>query len=402
MEMRRRILLMSLGSRGDMEPFLALGEELSQKGHTVAFCFPEQFEKIALEVSPHFYAQDPGFYDLINKPEVRKILGQVGSVWSRMRAGLALSKEIKPLQEKLIYDQEAAVEKFQPDEIVFHIKCIYPVFWSIQTRGKVKILSPMPCMLDVVKHEPHIGFGNPGPIFWNLLTYKLALWGLVTKSVLGYGESFIKKRNLKIKAKRLREFYQNDVLVEYPISSQLFTRPVYWPQRAEISDFRERNKQQHYEADKPLLNFLDKHPRPIFISFGSMVNAQPKQIGLDIVAVAQKHCVPIIINTSWGGIELPDGEIDFIHSVSDIPYDFLFPRVSAAIHHGGSGTTHSALRCQVPQAIVPHIGDQFFWNRCIETSGVGVKGFPVSEWSISKFEALLLELLAFSEQKVSP
>ena len=66
------------------------------------------------------------------------------------------------------------------------------------------------------------------------------------------------------------------------------------------------------------------------------------------------------------------------------------------IHHGGSGTTHSSLRCKKPQAIIPHLGDQFFWNRRIEKSKVGVAGFPIDKWSLENFEILLDKLLSLT------
>jgi len=388
-----RVLFISLGSRGDIEPFLALGEALSQEGKTVAFCFPAQFEELAREVSPIFYPEDRRFVDLLNRPEVHSIISQQGSKWNRMRKGLALSKEILPIQEQLIFDQESAVNNFKPDRIYFHIKCIYPIFWALTQGGDITLLSPMPCIIDPVRHEPHIGFGKPGRVFWNLLTYKLAHQALVRKSILGYGKSFIKVRNLPINAKRISTFIRTQLKVEYPISSDLFKYPNYWPERALISGFRERNKSRHFSADKKLLQFLKKHPNPIFVTFGSMVNAQPKRIGVDILSTAEKLQIPFIVNTSWGGIVLPEHDEKWIHEVADVPYDFLFPQVKAIIHHGGSGTTHSALRCHKPQAIIPHFGDQFFWNRCIEREGKGVKGFPIKEWSQTKFEQLLALLL---------
>lgn len=349
----KRTLLISLGSRGDMEPFLALGEALLQQGQTVGFCFPAQFEPLAKEVSPHFYPQDVRFLDLLNRPEVRNILGQVGSVMTRLKAGLSLSKEIQPIQEQLIFDQEAAANAFQPDEIIFHIKCIYPIFWALTSGGNVKVLSPMPCTLNPVKHEPHIGFGNPGTVFWNLFTYKMAHWALLHKSILGYGRLFIKERQLNLSSNTISQFLQNKIRVEYPISEELFKRPTYWPNRAQITVFRERNKQQHYQEDPALLQFLQKNPLPIFVSFGSMLNAHPEKVGSDLMTIAQTQKIRMIVNTSWGGIKIPPHNSDWIYEVSDIPYDYIFPKVKAVIHHGGSGTTHSALRCKKPQAIIP-------------------------------------------------
>jgi UDP:flavonoid glycosyltransferase YjiC (YdhE family) len=78
--------------------------------------------------------------------------------------------------------------------------------------------------------------------------------------------------------------------------------------------------------------------------------------------------------------------------VDDVPFEWLFPQVKAAVHHGGSGTTHSALRCQTPQAIIPHIADQFFWSRQVVEAGAGVPGFPIKHWSRERFAAVVVDL----------
>lgn len=391
-----RILLMSIGSRGDMEPFLALGQEMMQRGDTVAFCMPAQFKSLAKEVSPLFYEQDSRLIDLITSPEIKKIMGQVGSPLSRMGIAFRLKNKIKPIQEQLILDQELAVKTFNPDQIIFHIKCIYPVFWALQYNGNVKLLSPMPALLDPMKEQPHVGFGNPLFQSWNLFTYKLAEYALVNVSILGYGKRFIKDRKLNLNAKKIQSFFRDQLTVEYALSEELFQKPHYWPKRAVVTCFRERNKLDHFTPEQKLLDFLTTYPNPLYIGFGSMINSNPKQVAKDILSCCEKHKIAVIINESWGGIECPHELPNWAFKVKDIPYDFLFEKVGKVIHHGGSGTTHSALKHKRPQAIIPHIADQFFWNKQIEKVGVGISGFPIKKWNISNFEHLLLQLNSFN------
>jgi sterol 3beta-glucosyltransferase len=116
-----------------------------------------------------------------------------------------------------------------------------------------------------------------------------------------------------------------------------------------------------------------------------MVNAQPKRIAADIIEVAQAAGIAVILNRSWGGIEPPASLPTGVLAVDDVPFDGLFPRIQAAVHHGGSGTTHSALRCGIPQAIIPHIADQFFWSRQMVAAGFGVEAFPIRDWSRELF-----------------
>lgn len=389
----KKILLCSLGSRGDMEPFLALGQQLKKQGNAIAFCMPAQMETLAKEVSPQFFPQSAAFLDLVNSPSVRAIIGQVGSGWSRIKTILGLISKTRPIQEQLILDQEAAVLAFEPDKIIFHIKCIYPLLWGIQGKGEVCLLSPIPCMVHSVTHEPHIGFGKPRAAWWNRMTYRWATFALVHQSILGYGKKFIKAKKMKLDAKRIHTFMQERLEVQYSISEQLFPKPNYWPSQAKITGFLQRDNSGQFQPSEALMTFLGQHPAPLYMSFGSMVNAQPKQVGSDLLAVCEQLRQPIIINTSWGGIELPKLLPKWVFVVEEIPYDFLFQHIKAVIHHGGSGTVHNAFEAGKPQLIIPHIADQFFWSRTLVRIGAAVEGFPIKKWSQVRLKTALEALL---------
>ncbi len=101
-----RILLMSIGSRGDMEPFLALGEEALAEGHKIGCCMPVQFEPLVNELTPHFFPQDKTLLDLVEGPEIKKIMSQEGSGFSRLLTLFKLWRQIKSVQEQIIQDQE--------------------------------------------------------------------------------------------------------------------------------------------------------------------------------------------------------------------------------------------------------------------------------------------------------
>jgi len=395
----KRILLMSLGSRGDMEPFLALGQAYAEEGHCVAFCMPQQFESLAQTVASDFYPQDKSFLELVEGPEIRKIIGQVGSKWSRLRTLLGLMKKTKTVQEQLILDQEAAVNTFQPDEIIFHIKCIYPVIWALHFGRKVSMLSPIPALLHPIDTIPHVGFGSPRFRLWNRLTYALALYALTNKSILGYGKSFLTAHRIKLTAQQLKNFYLQQLPVTYTVSPQLFERPSSWPPQAVCSPFLLRSTTKEFKPPKALKHFLETHPNPVYVGFGSMVNAQPKTIATDVLAVCEQLYTPVILNASWGGLAPPDKLPEWAFVVSDVPYDYLFPKVAVVVHHGGAGTTHAALTHKKPQAIIPHIADQFFWNRQIIKKELGCAGFPIKQWNQNRFEKVLKELLTFRFQQ---
>jgi len=391
-----RILLMSLGSRGDMEPYLALGEELKAEGHEIGFCMPVQFESLAHEVSEHFFPCTKAYLDLIEDPEVKKITGQIGSGLSRIRTLFTLLRNTKDIQLQLLRDQKAADDAFKPTKIIYHIKCGYPVMAALRSAKNVELLLPMPCLVHPVKDLPAIGMGQFNFPLWNAFSYTLTNTALISKALIGYGNAVIEEWGwAPLKKNEVKHFLLEDVPVQYPISEALFPRPAYWPSHVRITGFRERNKVQHWIPPQELTAFLKTHPKPLYIGFGSMINAQPKAVGKAIVELSQELNLAILINISWGGIELEDELPEQVFVVNDIPYDWLFERVCAVVHHGGSGTTHSALRYNKPQLILPHIADQFLWNKLIHKAGIGPLGFPIKKFSKERLETKIKELLRY-------
>jgi UDP:flavonoid glycosyltransferase YjiC (YdhE family) len=391
-----RILLMTLGSRGDMEPYLALGEELKDAGNEVAFCMPEQFRSLASEVSDQFFPMTHEYLDLIDSPDVKKITGQIGSGFSRIRKLFNLLRETRPIQEQLIQDQRDADLAFNPDRIIYHIKCAYPVMAALRVKRSVELLIPMPCLLHPVLELPAIGMGQFNNKLWNEMSYKLTNSAMISQAVIGYGNKIMIEWGwAPMKRKEVKHFLLKEVPVEYAISKHLFPQPVYWPDHIKVTNFRERNKSKHWQPSEDLTRFIEKYPNPLYVGFGSMINAQPKEVGRALLELSKKHNLPLFINSSWGGIEIESPLPENIFLVKDIPYDWLFSRVRAVVHHGGSGTTHSALRFDRPQLILPHIADQFLWNKLIHEAGIGPLGFPIKKFTLSRFEEKVLELLNY-------
>lgn len=387
-----KVMLMSLGSRGDMEPFLAKAEELLKEDHEVALCMPAQFEGLASEVAATWFAMDRAFLDLIESPEVQKITGQIGSPLSRLRTILKLMRNTKGIQQQLIRDQKRAVDAFQPDRIVFHIKCIYPAMLGATGECDVALLSPIPCMIHPISEEPHIGFGKPRGASWNRLTYRLANRVMIRKNILDFGGELAREWGMSLDHETLSSFFLEALPMEVATEPQLFPRPTEWPDHVRMTGFRERDKARHWTPEPDFEAFLNANPKPLYVGFGSMINGRPREVGQAIVDAAQAVGVPVVLNASWGGIELDDVP-PHAFLVEDVPFDWLFGRVRAVVHHGGSGTTHSALRFGLPQLIVPHIADQHFWARCIQRQGLGPKGFPIKDLDRGKLESAFKVLL---------
>jgi vancomycin aglycone glucosyltransferase len=115
--------------------------------------------------------------------------------------------------------------------------------------------------------------------------------------------------------------------------------------------------------------FLAAGEPPVYIGFGSMVDPDPARTTRELVAAVKAAGVRAILSKGWAGLgaEALPPEVLTIGSVS---HRALLPRVRAVVHHGGAGTTHAAVRAGVPQVIVPHILDQFYWSERMYRLGV--------------------------------
>ena len=140
-----------------------------------------------------------------------------------------------------------------------------------------------------------------------------------------------------------------------------------------------------------LQDFLGKGSPPVYVGFGSMAEHGPRMTKLVYQAMSQTGR-RLVLAKGWGGLgdESDDGERLLIEGA---PHSLLFPRTAAVVHHGGAGTTAAAARAGVPQIIVPHIFDQFYWGKRVHQLGLGPRPIPQSRLTPQLLEKALHECL---------
>jgi UDP:flavonoid glycosyltransferase YjiC (YdhE family) len=139
--------------------------------------------------------------------------------------------------------------------------------------------------------------------------------------------------------------------------------------------------------------FLAAGPRPLYFGFGSVCLPHPERTTRILLgAIARVGC-RAIVDRGWTGlgegVTVPDGVLLLRGGA---PHRQLFPRMAGLIHHGGSGTTHNAARAGVPQAIVPHLLDQYFWGQRVANLGLGPQPVPHADLTESRLVRILREL----------
>lgn len=152
----------------------------------------------------------------------------------------------------------------------------------------------------------------------------------------------------------------------YGISPSLVSPPADWPLNAQICG-QWVSPATDWAAPSALSDFLAAGDAPVYVGFGSMAGFDhEKVLGEMVVALAGRR---VLFYPGWSGVDVSRLPANF-HVIGDTPHDWLFPKTSLVIHHGGSGTSHSATRAGVPSVVVPFAGDQFFWADRLRRAGV--------------------------------
>jgi sterol 3beta-glucosyltransferase len=390
-----KIILASVGTRGDMEPFLAIGELLKEKGHQVICAFPEQFRNIVSESDLEFASLGPKFISLLESKEGKAAMGGATG-FKKIIGTLKLALKQNDANKELLFTQQEIIEREQPDRILYNGKAVYPIIWGLKNKGKTIFVSPLPYM-HYVKGHTHIAFNSNFGGFFNKLTFSLAHFGMI--ATIRICKKWL-KINEKISRKELLDVLRYNKSI-YTISPSLFLRPYYWGENLRVLGYHFSNKKTAWQPDKTLTDFIRKHRKMLFITFGSMINPDPEEKTRIFIDILERNKIPAIINIASGGLVKPDNfNSEIIHFVSQIPYDWILPQTYAVIHHGGSGTTHLTIKYGCAAMIIPHIIDQFVWSKIAYDKGVGPKGIKIGKINTDNLEPKILDLINNSDYKI--
>ena len=389
-----KILAMSIGTRGDIEPFLAIAEILKEKGHQVVCAFPEQYRALTIEAGYKFHSLGPEFIDLLNSDLGKLAIGGPEPSLKKTAAIFDIFKKCAPIQDTMIDRQREIIENEKPDKILFNsipfnAKVIYPLLWGIKNSKDVILICPIPCILHRVKNHPHAGFrGNYGT-FINRLTYEWVNRDYVRIHLETANRYF---QDLRLSRARIEQALMSMKTI-YTISPSVFPRPGYWPPNVNVLGYREREVNSEWQPDYALVEFIERHKKILMVTFGSMSNPEPMARAKLFTEIFDKHGIPAVINLSGGGLaEPPLYNKNLIKFISYIPYDWICPKLYGVIHHGGAGTTQIALKYGCAEMVLPHASDQPLWNELIYGIGAGPKGIAACKLTRRNLEPKVLDL----------
>lgn len=367
-----RALIVTIGSRGDVQPYIALGKGLAASGHEVTICTNEHFADFVVENGLRYGRMNNGFVDLITSLEGRAGLERMTSLPGTMLTVAKLLPRIGPLQGETLDDAWACAQATRPDLIIFHSK-LPGVVDMADALGAPAIMAPLFPQVIATSAFPAVGF-PPLPFGggYRRLTYRI-VQTLTNRLGSGPIHAWRRRHGLGPRPPQLGMLSDRQgraIPVLHGFSDSVCPRPKDWPESARTCGFWSLHGDPGWMPSPELRDFLDAGPPPVYVGFGSMAGRDPERLSALVLDALRRTGCRGIVATGWGGLTqqaLPETVL----ALRDAPHDWLFPRVTAVVHHGGAGTTAAGLRAGKPTVVCPFFADQPFWGRQVHRLGAG-------------------------------
>ncbi len=395
-----KIFVSSLGSRGDVQPYLALAVGLQSQGHRVLFTAPSRFKSFVEEHGVDYAYMNDQFLEIMESDIGKEVLENKHGLWTGIKATILLFRSMKPLMLSMVNDVMKAARSFKPDLIIAGSKGV--IVDPVADVLNCPLIYAMPVLQMVPTREvPAIGFPDLGPRWYNRFTYSVV--ALFMGFYMGWFNRFRKEQgNLPPKPRRYKPYQRLDgseAPILHCVSPELCPRPNDWPAIAQVSGFWFLESPETFEPPEDLMAFLDAGESPLYIGFGSMSGKNPERTTRIVLDAVQQVGTRVILASGWGGLQNREDLPNSVFLLKEVPQNWLFPRVSGVVHHGGAGTTAAGLRAGKPTLICPFFGDQPFWGKRVHAIGAGPEPIPQKRISVEKLVPALQRLLTDDTMK---
>ncbi|MDJ0949479.1 MAG: glycosyltransferase [Alphaproteobacteria bacterium] len=367
-----KVLILAFGSRGDVQPYVALGAALRARGHAVTLATGKGFEAM---IERHGLTPAPFSVDvraLIRSPEMQRALRSVS-------ARIKVWRDSKDMLRRLLHEMWTAAREAEPDIIVYHIKAHSAphIAEALQTVAvpSFQIPAVVPTGAFPTPLLPIPGLGRVG----NRLSHKAMIWLMSV-----FSSATIKawrRRDLGLVHAGPRDPFHGyapdgrTVPRLHGYSRHLVPVTDEWGAQDRVTGYWHLEQGGGWEPPPALARFLDAGPPPVYVGFGSMPAEDSARMTQTVLEALNATGHRGILATGWGGLA-EGAHPNSIHVLDAAPHDWLFPRCAALVHHGGAGTTHEGLRWGRPSVVCPVFGDQPFWGRRVLDLGAGPAPMP--------------------------
>ena len=387
-----RTTILTYGSRGDVQPFLALANGLQKAGHQVKLAAPHRFGSFVK-------AFNIPFLPLSGDPEVisQRLNDAAGNPIGMVRA---MSDYIFSIADRVAREAFTACDKA---ELIIHSFLFITGGHSLARKLGIRDISVQTFPIFApTRAYPPVTMPNLPP---GSLSY---FFHWLTTQIFWYGGNVGFKRLRKADPKTFDlelhwPFYAEDNRLRTPLvlacSPTVLPRPDDWSTaHIHIPGYFFLGTSDSYQPPVSLTDFLSAGKPPVCVSFGSMIHRDINRIYRLIFDALHRTGNRAIVLSGWSdlshseAVELLAEQSDEIFLMDAIPHDWLLPRCKAIVHHGGAGTTAAGLHSGIPNIVVPFAADQPFWGARVHAIGAGPQPIPVKNLTAEKLIAMLAEV----------
>ncbi len=383
-----RIAILTLGSRGDIQPYCAIALGLIKAGHQVVLGGSPDFADFVTEQGISFEPVAGSFKKFMRSPVGLDVLE---------------GKNTNPLTDESLRQQMLDSWKVsQSSDLIVYSPLTswgYHLAEALGVPGILAVYLP----IAPTRAFPLLNFARRSDQWLqrlaNLSSYRL-----------GYVVSW--RRKAKV-LNQLRQdmlglpkisswqgpLYGRDTVLpisKLPIlncySAAVVPPPSDWGESTHQAGYCFLNATASFSPPADLQDFLNESPKPFYVGFGSMVVRDPQQLAGKIISALTATGQRAVFCSGWGDIGQSDLPAS-IYQLKEIPHDWLLPKVVAAIHHAGAGTTAATLRAGIPSIAIPFFADQPVWSKRLEQLGVSAGTHPRLELESDPLAASIRTLL---------
>ena len=362
--------MLTVGTQGAVGPLVAFGEGLRDAGHDIVIGTHDNFKEFITRRGLGFASIAGDATNMLKEETIDRGFSAGTNPVSYL---LALRQEAKDLHLAALNVFDKSLEVCRgADAVMFHDH----MFAADAIANHYKIHSIQAYNTPVTQTgeiSSYVGFrpGSTSRIYNHASYYMrdLATW-LPYKSVLnGWRKSRLGMPPLPITG-AYREMYSRKVPLLYSVSPVLYPKPADWGDWVHMTGYWQGEFNHHFDAPQGLVDFLSTDPKPICIGFGSMRVSHSEGMTRMLLQALKKNGQRAVILTGWGGMRSAQWP-DYVYALPEAPHDWLYPRVSAVVHHGGVGTLMSSLRAGIPTLSIYFGGDGILWAWRGHQLGVG-------------------------------
>ncbi|MBU1173853.1 MAG: glycosyltransferase [Alphaproteobacteria bacterium] len=359
---QKRVVFATIGTRGDVQPYLALAVALQAHGYSVGFGATEEFEPLIASYGVEFHSLGPSIADFLHQSRFEKAMSQ-----SMLINGPALLRQGQRILDDAA--RRAWVMAQGADLILLNMNVSFGIDIAEALDIPVIMMALQP--LTTTSEFPFCAYDGPdfGKTF-NQLTHSVTV---LQQAYYDLPRNKWRRELMGLERRKKGGFFKDTkgrhLTTLYAYSTTVSPRPRDWPKEAVVTGYWPLPDNTNWQPSREFRAFLDAGPPPVYIGFGSMPFGAERNTRIlkDAMAIWGGRAV---VARGWGGIN-PEHLPDTVFAFDQAPHDKLFSHVAGVVHHGGAGTTAAGLHAGKPTFVVPQTVDQPFWGRRVFELGCG-------------------------------